>query len=97
VLSNIIKPTKSVPNLLTNTKLKMDHAKPHLVPLTLSELLVILIAPEHLNLHLPSKADQSQLPSMPANGHLTLVVFSPTVENPSITESYSPVIPAAIG
>jgi len=77
--------------------LLMDHAKPHLVPMTLSTLLDIKIVPESLLLHLPSNLDQSPLPLMPKTGHLTPVVSSPTVELLSITESYLPVILPALG
>ena len=97
MLSNIMKPTPSVPKLLTHMLLEMDLAKPHLVPMILSELLDIPTVPESLPLHLPSNLDQSPLPLMPKTGHLIPEVSSPTVELLSITESYSPVILPALG
>jgi len=97
MLSNIMKLTPSVPKLLTHIPLLMEHAKPHLVPMTLSTLLDIPTVPEFPLLHLPSKEDQSQLLLMPKIGLLIHQESSPTVELPSITESYLPDIPPVIG
>jgi len=87
----------SVLKHLTHMLPLMVHAKPHLVPMTLSTLPDIKIVPESLLLPQPSKADQFPLPLMPTTGHLIPVVSSPTVEHPSITESYSLDILPALG
>jgi len=97
MLSNIMNKMPSVLKHLTHMSHKMDHAKPHLVPMTLSMLLTIPIVPESPLLPQPSKEDQFQLPLMPKTGHLIPEVSIPTVEHPSITESYSPDILPPIG
>jgi len=100
MLSNIMKPMPSVLKLLTHIHLVQEvlpHAQPHLVLQTLSVLPDIPIVQESLLLPVPSKEDQFQLPSMPKIGHLIPPESTPTVEPPSITESYLPDIPPPIG
>jgi len=97
MLSNIINPQESVLNLLTDILVKTEVAEPHLVLKILSVLLDIKMFQESLLLPKPFKEDQSPSELMPQAGNLTLVVSSPTVEHPSITESYSLVILQAIG
>jgi len=97
MLSNIIKLTQSVLKLHIHIPVKMEHANLLLVPMILSELPTIKIVQESLLLSKPSKEDQFPLELMLHNGHLTLVVSSPTVELQSITESYLLDIHQAIG
>jgi len=97
MLSNIMKPTQSVLKLLTHIPELTEHVLPHLVPMILSELPHIKIVQESLLLPKPSKEDQYLSELMLHNGHLIPEVSSPTVEHPSITESYSLDIPQAIG
>jgi len=92
-----MKLTQSVPKLLTHIPVLTELVNPHLVPMTLSELPAIKIVPESPLLPKPSKEDQSLSELMLHLGHLTLVVSSPTVEHPSITESYSLDILPALG
>jgi len=100
MLLNIMNPTPSVLKLLTHIHpvvVLLDHAISHLVSMTLSKLPDIPIVQESLLLLVPSNKDQFQLPSMPKIGHLIPPESTPTVEPPSITESYLPDIPPPIG
>jgi len=100
MLSNISLLPESVPNHLTHIPQEVVPlllAKPHLALKAHSQSLLIKIVPEFQPSPVPSKEDQYPLPLMPHNGHHTPVVSSPTVELPSITESYLLDTPPLLG
>jgi len=91
--------TESVPKILIHTPPKMDLAKSLLAPKALSPSLDIpmFLQDQPLDLNQLVTDNQSPLPVMPKTGLLIPVVFSPTVELPSITEFYLLDIPLLIG
>jgi len=74
-----------------------DLAEPHLAPKILSPSKPIRTFLESLDFKPPINKDPSLLPLMLLLGLLMEVVSSPTVDHPSITESYLLDIPQAIG
>jgi len=96
-VSNISLPAESVPNPLILIKELMDLAEPHLAPKILSPSNLTKMFLESLDFNLPINKDPFLLPLMLHLGHLIPEVSLTTVDNPSITEFYSLVIPQAIG
>jgi len=98
-VSNTSETTESVPNHLIHTPPKTDLAKFLHAPKTLSPSLDTPMFPLdlHLDLNLLVTDNQFPLLVMPKTGLLIPVVFSPTVEHLSITESYLLDIPLLIG
>jgi len=98
-VSNISEITESVPKTLIHTPPKTVLAKFPLAQKILSPsqdtLMFLLEVPLDLNLLVTN--NQFLLPLMPKTGLSTVVVFSPTVEQASITESYLLVILLLIG
>jgi len=99
--SDITKPTESVPNNLIHTLLNLiSQAVPSKLaqnPLSKSMDTLMFLLDLHPLLNQLVTNNQYQLPLMLLNGPHIPVESSPTVEPLSITESYLPDIPPAIG
>jgi len=98
-VSNTSEITESVPKAHIHTPPETDLAKSLLAPKALSPSLDIpmFLQDQPLDLNKLVTDNQFPLPVMLKTGPLIPVVFSPTVELPSITEFYLLDIPLLIG
>jgi len=98
-VSDTSETTESVPKTHIHTLLETDLAKSLLAPKALSPSLDIpmFLQDQPLDLNKLVTDNQFPLPVMLKTGPLIPVVFSPTVELPSITEFYLLDIPLLIG